>query len=71
MLIIIEVIYCNVFLGYLYSDYKRNKCTKLIFKPSSCHELINDSKHEENLQFSGSKNEEEEGREESEKFSLS
>ena len=31
-------------LGYLYSDYKSNNCIKLIFKPSSCHELINDSK---------------------------
>ena len=29
---------------YLYSGYKSNNCTKLIFKPSSCHELINDSK---------------------------
>ena len=33
LLIITEVQYCNVFLGYLYSDYKSNNCTKLIFKP--------------------------------------
>ena len=37
--------YCNVFWEtYTQTINKSNNCTKLIFKPSSCHELINDSK---------------------------
>ena len=35
-----------MYFGYLYSDYKSNNCMHKVnsVMPSSCHELINDSK---------------------------